>query len=94
MYEQILKFNGIGGCYQILHFFQNKFVPYDGTVILELRSFDNEYYVQVFYKNSEKTPHPIKIPGCGTVCPLSKLYEICGNILPKNGYDIECQINE
>lgn len=71
---------------------QNNFVPYAGTITVELRKLQNEYYVQIFYKNSARNPKPIMIPGCGTACPLSKMYEIYDDIIPKNDFDTECLI--
>lgn len=50
--------------------------------------------MQIFYKNSNDSPDPIHIPGCGTSCPLSKMYELYDDILPKNDFATECQIHE
>lgn len=61
---------------------------------MELRKYQNEHYVQIFYKNSVRNPDAIMIPGCGTACPLSKMYEIYDNIIPKNDFDTECQLPE
>ncbi|XP_037031472.1 prostatic acid phosphatase-like [Bradysia coprophila] len=72
----------------------NQLVPYVSTIILEMRKRDDEYYVQIFYKTSDKTPEPIQIPGCGTQCPLSKMYEIYDHIIPKKQFDDECEIPE
>lgn len=62
--------------------------------MLELRKVGNEHLVQIFYKNSDKNPEPIDIPGCGTACPLSKMYQIYDHIIPKNDFDDECLIPE
>lgn len=60
---------------------------------MELRKYQNEYYVQIFYKNSVHNPVPIMIPGCGgTACALPKMYEIYDEIIPKNDFDTECLI--
>ncbi|XP_037048455.1 lysosomal acid phosphatase-like [Bradysia coprophila] len=68
------------------------FVPYAAAIILELRIYHNHYYVQIFYKNSStETPMPIRIPRCGNICPLSKMYDIYDDILPKNDFKTECQ---
>jgi len=72
----------------------NKFVGYAATIIVELRSYKNEFYVQIFYKNSDKNPNAMYIPGCGIACPLRKMYEIYDKILPKHPFDIECQTDE
>lgn len=51
-------------------------------------------YVQFFYKNSTETNiPPIDIPGCGTKCPLTKLYDIYKNILPTRDFKDECAIS-
>lgn len=47
--------------------------------------------MQIFYKNSKETPDPSYIPGCGTLCPLSKMYELLDDILPKDDFNTECQ---
>ncbi|KAG4065183.1 hypothetical protein HA402_007580 [Bradysia odoriphaga] len=77
-----------------LNIFDDKFVPYAAAVIVELRQYKSEHYVQIFYKNSNETPDPIHIPGCGTMCPLSTMYELYDDILPKNNFATECKINE
>lgn len=74
------------------HFPQFKFVPYAAAIIVELRNYQNEAYVQLYYKNSEMTPEPINIPQCGTACPLSKMYELYAEILPQNDFPTECNI--
>ncbi|KAG4079489.1 hypothetical protein HA402_005186 [Bradysia odoriphaga] len=72
----------------------NKFAGYTATVIVELRSYKGENYVQIIYKNLNETPYVINIPGCGYACPLEKMYEIYDNILPKQPFDVECEIDE
>ncbi|XP_037048491.1 prostatic acid phosphatase-like [Bradysia coprophila] len=77
-----------------LKLLENQYVPYAAAITLELRKIGNEHIVQIFYKNSDKNPGPIDIPGCGTACPLSKMYEIYDDIIPKNDFDTECLIPE
>ncbi|XP_037041883.1 lysosomal acid phosphatase-like [Bradysia coprophila] len=72
----------------------NKFAGYTATVIVELRSYKDENYVQIIYKNLNETPYVINIPGCGYACPLEKMYEIYATIIPKQPFDVECQIDE
>lgn len=59
--------------------------------MVELRSYENENYVQLIYKNLDEAPYVIKIPGCGYACPLEKMYEIYDSIIPKLPFDAECQ---
>lgn len=59
---------------------------------MELRYYQNDYYIQLYYKNSAKTPEPINIPQCGSACPLSKMYQLYAEILPKKDFDTECNI--
>lgn len=73
--------------------FQKKFVPYAAAIILELRLYQNQYYVQLYYRNSVRAPEPINIPQCGTACPLSAMYELYAEILPQNDFNTECSID-
>lgn len=67
--------------------------PYVATVMFELRAFGvGDYRVQVFYKNTTAEPEPLDLPGCGTSCPLEKMFEIYKEVLPVN-WDEECQLS-
>lgn len=59
-----------------------------------MRKHEDEYYVQIFYKNSIKNPEAIYIPECGTACPLAKMYDLYDDIIPKNDFQTECLIPE
>ncbi|KAG4079088.1 hypothetical protein HA402_001059 [Bradysia odoriphaga] len=72
--------------------FDYKFVPYAAAIIMEMRYYQNEFYVILYYKNSDANPEPINIPNCGTACPLSRWYQLYDGILPKNDYKTECLI--
>lgn len=73
--------------------FQFKFVNYASLIILELRYYQNEYYVTLYYRNeNQQTVEPIYIPQCGTACPLAKFKQVYAAILPKNSFDVECNI--
>lgn len=63
--------------------------PYVSSVLFELRKFEgNDYRVQVFYKNSTD-PLPLDLPGCGTSCPLSQMFEVYKSVLPVD-WEKEC----
>ncbi|XP_053683836.1 prostatic acid phosphatase-like [Sabethes cyaneus] len=67
--------------------------PFAACVMLELRQANesDEAYVSIYYKNTTAEPQALKIPNCGTRCPLSRLYEVYSDILPDN-WQHECQV--
>lgn len=66
--------------------------PYTATVLFELRKFGDGHRVQVFYKNTTAEPKPLDLPGCGTSCPLDKMFEIYKAVLPVSWQD-ECTLS-
>lgn len=66
--------------------------PFAATVLFELRQYGKDYRVQVFYKNSTANPAPLDLPGCGTSCPLDKMFEVYKEVLPVN-WDDECALS-
>lgn len=66
--------------------------PYTATVMFELRKFSDENRVQVFYKNTTAEPSALDLPGCGTSCPLDKMFEIYKEVLPVN-WEEECTLS-
>lgn len=64
--------------------------PYRSCIMLELRDYNNEHYVSVFYKNTTAEPQLMEIPGCGVSCPLKKMYELYQDVLPEN-WEAECE---
>lgn len=51
--------------------------------------------MQLFYKNSTDTNiPPLHIPHCGTKCPLQKMYDLYGDILPTQNFDDACKLRE
>lgn len=67
--------------------------PYTACVMLELRIDDeNRPYVSVFYKNSPDEPKPLEIPGCGTSCPLDRMYQLYKDIIPED-WATECKLS-
>lgn len=66
--------------------------PYTATVLFELRKFTDDYRVQVFYKNTTEEPLPLDLPGCGTSCPLDKMFEVYKEVLPVD-WEEECTLS-
>lgn len=66
--------------------------PYRSSVMFELREFKDGHRVQVFYKNSTAEPTPLDLPGCGTSCPLEKMFQIYKEVLPVN-WERECTLS-
>lgn len=64
--------------------------PYRACIMLELREYNNEAFVSVFYKNTTAEPQLMQIPECGVSCPLKKMYELYEDVLPKN-WESECE---
>lgn len=63
--------------------------PFRACVLLELREFENNHYVSVFYKNSSAEPTLFTIPDCGVACPLDQMFKIYKDVLPID-WDTEC----
>lgn len=76
------------------HYLQLHQPQYGACIFFEL--FDRiEPYVRISYKNSTKTNDtPLKIPNCGTNCPLYRLYELYVDILPTKSYTEECALRD
>lgn len=66
---------------------------FTATVMMELRIIDNTPHVALFYKTSpeDHTSTQIDIPKCGKYCPLSKMFDLYDDVLPKN-WDEECEL--
>ncbi|CAG9807128.1 unnamed protein product [Chironomus riparius] len=65
--------------------------PYASSVLIELIQLQDNYYVQVYYKNSTE-PILLDLPGCGTACPLNRMFEVYKDVLPVN-WDEECTLS-
>lgn len=80
----------------LCNFLQSKLVPTASCLLFELYQSDNNNpHVQIFYKNSTQVNIPaMEIPGCGTKCPLSKMYDLFDDILPKNSFEVECKLRD
>lgn len=66
-------------------------------MLVELRTFENKSYIEVYYKNTTENPPPGKllpllIPQCGYSCPLQKMYKLFSNVIPQNDFQTECTI--
>lgn len=75
---------------------QSKMPPYASCLLFELHEINGTFYVELYYKQErgeDKVPlQPLFIPNCGQKCPLSKLYEIYGDIIPTEDFDTECRL--
>lgn len=65
--------------------------PYTATILFELMELNDDYYVQVYYKNSTE-PILLNLPKCGTLCPLKQMFEIYKDVLPVN-WEEECSLS-
>ncbi|XP_014094596.1 venom acid phosphatase Acph-1 isoform X1 [Bactrocera oleae] len=66
---------------------------YSVMTIFELhKNKDNgEYYVEVYFRSHAKAPiEKLTVPGCNFQCPLDKLIELSGDVLPNEPYDVRC----
>lgn len=67
--------------------------PYRACVMLELREFNGDHFVSIFYKNTTNEPFLLHINECGKVCSLDKMFDLYADVLPDD-WESECQINE
>ncbi|XP_003486585.1 venom acid phosphatase Acph-1 [Bombus impatiens] len=64
--------------------FDNEIPYYGSTLIFELHEEDNEYYIQMFYRNKENI-QLLKFPNCDDkMCPLDKFKKFVMPIIPTN----------
>lgn len=74
--------------------FQDISVPYAASILFELYESNGEFYVQIFYKKTEDENIPaMDIPGCGTKCPLNKLFDIYSSIISTQDFDTQCRLD-
>jgi hypothetical protein len=74
--------------------FNNKIVPFDATVFIELHEKASNYFVRAYFFNSVDTktaPISVKMPKCGDVydCPIEKFYEFTKAAIPLD-WNKEC----
>lgn len=52
--------------------------------------------MQIFYRNSTEIPNPsaLNIPGCGSKCELTKMYDLYHDILPTHDFEHECRLRD
>lgn len=73
--------------------FQYHNPPYSSTVLFELRKTGENYYLNVFYKNSSE-PQKMLVEGCDFNCPLEKFVELLKPIaLPLKQWERECNLS-
>ncbi|XP_037947770.1 prostatic acid phosphatase-like [Teleopsis dalmanni] len=68
---------------------------YTACVLIELRVDDQRKpFVSVLYKNSttDMEPYLLNLPGCGTECPLEKMFSLYKDIIPDNWKE-ECKLS-
>lgn len=66
--------------------------PYTACIMFELRIIKKQPFMSILYKNTTETPKPMYIPGCGTSCPLSKMFEVYAAVIPED-WDVECKMS-
>lgn len=83
----ILIINNLFGIAQL------KLPPYSASILFEFYQHKGQHFVQIVYKktNDENIP-PLDIPGCGTLCPLDKFYQIYRAFIPTNDFETECKL--
>ncbi|XP_053989054.1 venom acid phosphatase Acph-1-like [Hylaeus volcanicus] len=67
----------------VLDNFDYEIPSYSSTVIFELHEDDNQYYVQVFYRNKDQI-RTLRLPGCDDMCPLVTFKNIVAPLLPRD----------
>lgn len=68
--------------------------PYLACIMFELRKLNNDYNLQIFYRNtSAEALTPLNIPNCGTSCPLSKMFALYTDVLPDGDFETECRLS-
>ncbi|KAG5673760.1 hypothetical protein PVAND_003780 [Polypedilum vanderplanki] len=65
--------------------------PYTSHILFELIEKNNDYFVQVFYRNTTGDPLLLNLP-CGTLCPLNQMFKTYKDVLPIN-WEEECQLS-
>ncbi|XP_076394727.1 venom acid phosphatase Acph-1 isoform X2 [Megachile rotundata] len=64
--------------------FDNQIPYYCNSIIFELHEEDNEYYVQIFYKNKDNL-RTLQIPGCDDkLCPLDHFRKFVQPVIPQD----------
>lgn len=66
---------------------------YASTILLEMRMYNNQPLISVYYKTTSEDPAPMEIPGCGIQCPLTKMYELYKDVIPQD-WQAECNIQD
>lgn len=67
--------------------------PFCATILLEMRRLKHVDYISVWYKKGTNEPAQLlNIPQCGAACPLARMFELYGEVLPDNWTE-ECEAN-
>lgn len=82
----------VGNLLNTLNLFHIHSPPYAATILMEMRIDNKIPLISVFYKTTTDEPKPLDIPNCGIQCPLAKMYELYGDVIPDN-WDSECDVS-
>lgn len=68
--------------------------PYASTILFELYKTGDNFYIQLFYKNStNENLSPLNIPSCGVKCSLEDFRRIYAQIIPTDTNEKECEVS-
>lgn len=72
--------------------FEHHMPPFTATIMIDLRkNINDEFFVEIHYKNSTEEPSLLTIPGCTPSCPLDNFESQLSEVIPEN-WDVECQV--
>lgn len=70
--------------------------PYAACILFELYKSDDNFYIQLFYKDTigvDKVPlQAFNIPTCGIKCDLDQFFSIYKDSLPTADFDTMCRL--
>lgn len=63
-------------------------------VIVELRSLDNQYFVNFSYRNdTNRPPYQLTLPNCEKFCEIKRFAELTKPIRPEENWKTECDLH-
>lgn len=75
-------------------FFQLHQPPYASSLHFELYKTRNDFYMQIFYRNTnDENPPPLEIPFCGSKCSVEEFSSIYSDIIPTESFEDECELS-
>jgi lysosomal acid phosphatase len=83
----------ISSLLKALQVFDPQIPPYCSATFLELKKRQEEYYVELYYRNSTATqePHLLQIPGCEPSCPIQEFKRLTEQLIPLI-WEEECKL--